>query len=269
MTAKVKQASPAPSIPAPVVLFGIDSRGKPKGARFGKEHASLAIKAASQLDLKVLASDDPKISEIAAQLPIGRVHGNGRTFVPFIRQDLYEKLVAAAPNGNAQPVSPPSGSSGMPGPTSGGSPPNLPRNWQEIGLGDLVVANQSPEDGSYEAIVRSRSRTTCSRCAGAITQKSDRSCAIGCGLGCSFQNSNRQQKLENQPSPPLRQNLTNPAWQNRLPTVTACPRAGTTSMPDISYWPKTTVHGGHGGKPFRLRRPATSSSCAGVTNPAA
>ena len=30
---------------------------------------------------------------------------------------------------------------------------HLPRNWQEIGLGDLVVAQQSREDGWYEAIV--------------------------------------------------------------------------------------------------------------------
>ena len=43
--------------PSPVVLFGIDSRGKPKAARFGKEHASLAMKAATQLQLNVLASN--------------------------------------------------------------------------------------------------------------------------------------------------------------------------------------------------------------------
>ena len=35
----------------------------------------------------------------------------------------------------------------------GGSAPNLPRNWQEIGVGDLVVAQESLEDGWYEAIV--------------------------------------------------------------------------------------------------------------------
>jgi hypothetical protein len=35
--------------PSPLVLFGIDSRGKPKAARFRKEHASLALKAAGQL----------------------------------------------------------------------------------------------------------------------------------------------------------------------------------------------------------------------------
>ena len=112
MTAKANHATPATSCPAPVVLFGIDSHGKPKGARFGKDHADLAIKAASQLQLRVLASNDQKVAELATQLPVGRIHATGRTFVPFIRRDLYDKLVAAAPNGNAHPASPPaSGSS--------------------------------------------------------------------------------------------------------------------------------------------------------------
>ena len=96
MTAKANHSTPCP---APLVLFGIDSRGKPKAARFGKEHADLAIKAASQLQLQVLAGNDPNVAEIAARLPVGRVHATGRTFVPFIRRDLYDELVAAA-NGN-------------------------------------------------------------------------------------------------------------------------------------------------------------------------
>jgi hypothetical protein len=75
--------------------------------------------------------------------------------VPFVRRDLYDKLLAAAGTGNgsspvrltgshaggAATASPPSGT------------PNLPRNWREIGLGDLVVAQESLEDGWYEAIV--------------------------------------------------------------------------------------------------------------------
>ncbi|HLZ02658.1 MAG TPA: hypothetical protein VKR55_10970, partial [Bradyrhizobium sp.] len=62
-------------------------------------------------------------------------------------------LVAAAANGNTHPTSPPNGSSGASGSTPGGSAPRLPRNWQEIGLGDLVVANQDRWEGWYEAIV--------------------------------------------------------------------------------------------------------------------
>jgi hypothetical protein len=154
MTARAKESTPATTSPAPVVLFGIDSRGKPKGARFGKDHATLAMKAASQLQLRVLEGNDPKVAEIVARLPVGRVHATGRTFVPFIRRDLYDKLVAAAPNGNSHPTAPPaSGSSGAPGSTSSGSPPNLPRNWQEIGIGDLVIAQDDPDEGWYEAIV--------------------------------------------------------------------------------------------------------------------
>jgi hypothetical protein len=155
MTAKANHSTSAKCSPSPLVLFGIDSRGKPKGARFGREHASLAIRAATQLQLNVLASTDPSVAEIAAQLPVGRVHATGRTFVPFIRRDLYDRLVAAAPNGNLhQPPTPPaSGASGGAASRPPGSSPNLPRNWHEVGLGDLVVAQESLEDGWYEAIV--------------------------------------------------------------------------------------------------------------------
>src|ERR1700722_12965200 len=74
MIAQAKDPTLAMLCPSPLVLFGIDNRGKPKGARFGKEHASLAMKAATQLQLRVLASNDPRVAEIAARLPVGRVH---------------------------------------------------------------------------------------------------------------------------------------------------------------------------------------------------
>jgi hypothetical protein len=153
MTTRAKDPTVAIRCPSPVVLFGIDSRGKPKAARFRKEHASLAMKAATQLQLNVLTSSDPKVAEIAARLPVGRVHATGRMFVPFIRHDLYDKLVAAAADGNGHPTSPPNGSSGASASQPGGSAPHLPRNWREIGIGDLVVTHEGPEEGWYEAIV--------------------------------------------------------------------------------------------------------------------
>jgi hypothetical protein len=150
----VKEPTVAIRCPSPLVLFGIDSRGgKPKAARFRKEHAGLAIKAAEQLQLNVLASSDPKVAEIAAQLPVGRVHATGRMFVPFVRHDLYDQLLAAAGNGNTASASAPNGPSGASGSTPGGSAPHLPHDWQSIGIGDLVVAQQGVEDGWYEAIV--------------------------------------------------------------------------------------------------------------------
>ena len=153
MTGKETDSTVAMRCPAPLILYGIDNRGKAKAARFRKEHAGLAIKAATQLQLNVLASKDPKVAEIAARLPVGRVHATGRMFVPFVRHDLYDKLLAAAATGNPDPSSPPNGSSGTSGSMPGGSAPHLPPNWQSIGIGDLVVASQSHDDGWYEAIV--------------------------------------------------------------------------------------------------------------------
>jgi len=65
---------------SPLVLFGIDSRGKPRRPA-SEEHAGLAVKAASQLALQVLAGTTPARRD-AARLPVGRVHATGRTFVP-------------------------------------------------------------------------------------------------------------------------------------------------------------------------------------------
>ena len=153
MSEKAIQSRSTIACPTPLVLFGIDSRGKPKAARFGKQHAGLALKAATQLQLQVLEGNDPKIADLAARLPVGRVHATGRTFVPFIRRDLYDQLVAAAGNGSAHPEAPSNGSSSASGSTPGGSAPHLPKDWQGIGLGDLVIANDGREEGWYEAIV--------------------------------------------------------------------------------------------------------------------
>jgi Agenet domain len=135
----------------------LNLRVKPKAARFGTKHAGLATKAASQLQLRVLLGNDPKVAALVARLPVGRVHATGRMFVPFVRRDLYDKLLAAAPAAGSQQqgAPPPSGSSGRAG--SGGkpagSPPNLPRTWEEIGIGDIVVAFEDADEGWYEAIV--------------------------------------------------------------------------------------------------------------------
>ena len=80
MTTKANHSTQLRSCPSPLVLFGIDSRGKPKAARFGREHATLAIRAATQLQLNVLATTDPKVAEIAA-----RDDEDGRTSVIITR----------------------------------------------------------------------------------------------------------------------------------------------------------------------------------------
>src|ERR1700704_7078995 len=97
MTQKTTQRQTSSSSSAvPVVFFGLDDHGKPKAARFPEKQADLATKAAGLLKLQVLPIIGASVSDLAGRVPAGRIHANGRGFVPYIRRDLYAKLVAAA-----------------------------------------------------------------------------------------------------------------------------------------------------------------------------
>jgi hypothetical protein len=65
-----------------VVLFGLDETGKPRAARFGREHADLAAKAAGLMNLTICYVNSPELATIAQQLSAGRIHANGRGLVP-------------------------------------------------------------------------------------------------------------------------------------------------------------------------------------------
>jgi hypothetical protein len=260
MTAKANHSIQLRSCPSPLVLFGIDSRGKPKGARFGREHASLAIKAATQLQLNVLASNDPRVAEIVARLPVGRVHATGRTFVPFIRRDLYDQLVAAAPNGNLrQPLTPPP--SGATGGAAGRG--RLGRRLTCRGLGTRSgSATLSSPKKKIQRMVGTRPsssklRTTCSRCAGATTRGFVGLRAIGCGSACSI----RDHRLANKQS----RNPQNTKAQPPRSSSPVCPPIGKTSTSTSSSSPKMMARSGRGGRQHRSRRLVTLSNCGGAT----
>jgi hypothetical protein len=146
----------------PVVLFGIDETGKPRAAKFSDKLADLAVKAAGQLDLKVLTINNQRLADLAAQLPEGRIHATGRGFIPFIRKGLFEKLIEAAGTGTAVGSSGGgNGTSGANGPgtpgTPSGQPPRLfPLNWDDISPGQVVLALEDPGEGWYEANVIDR-----------------------------------------------------------------------------------------------------------------
>ena len=261
MTTKTKDPTVARRCPSPLVLFGIDSRGKPKAAQFGKERASLAMKAATQLQLNVLASSNPKSAEIAARLPVGRVHATGRMFVPFIRHDLYDKLVHHGER--KHPFGEPTERvlrGVLVQPRRVGA--HLPRNWREIGVGDLVVANQDRDEGWYEAIVDEQSgdmftlrwrdyprerRTVHHRLRLGLVYPGPRPTAENGKSTKASGQTKRDKPFAVDPAPTIR-----------------CPRTGTRLTSTTSCWPKTTANGGRGGKPSRSRRPVTCSSCAGA-----
>jgi hypothetical protein len=151
-----------------VVLFGLDETGKPRAARFSGEHTDLAAKAAGLMNLTICYVNSSELATIAQQLPAGRIHANGRGLVPNVRRDLYDKLVAAS--GAATKTDSENQGTGKPAdiPTETRAPnsdpatpaPSVaqgyPRDWDDISVGHLVIAQTNAEDGWWEAIVTDR-----------------------------------------------------------------------------------------------------------------
>jgi hypothetical protein len=149
-----------------VVLFGLDETGKPRAARFSGEHTDLAAKAAGLMNLTICHANSAELATIAQQLPAGRIHANGRGLVPNVRRDLYDKLIEAS--GPARKTNSDNQGAGRPadGPTEISAPnsldptspaPNIaqgyPRDWDDISVGHLVIAQANAEEGWWEAIV--------------------------------------------------------------------------------------------------------------------
>src|SRR4051794_10142218 len=93
---KPKKSSHRPSSGPTVVLFGLDQAGKPRAASFAASDASLAIKAAAKLKLHVLKARETAQIALAAQLPKGDVHANGKGLVRPVRKSQFGRLCAAA-----------------------------------------------------------------------------------------------------------------------------------------------------------------------------
>ncbi len=155
-----------------VVVFGLDQHGRPKAARFAEKFAGRAAKAAAQMHLGIVAVGSEDVEAVAARLPVGRIYANGRGFVPYVRRDLYDKLVmvAAGPGSSSPKAAARPGSNGHPAATTSPKGPmneagssgnsagsgGLPGNWDEIAPGHLVIAQESLQDGWWEAIVVER-----------------------------------------------------------------------------------------------------------------
>jgi len=136
----------------PLIVLGFDDQQKPRGARFVDAKPDLVTKVADLLGFKVYEASSEDVAEIAKKLPLGRLYANGRGFVPNVRQSLYSDLVvvlgqepdaALSRNGNGLPAA-----------------LGLPRSWDEIGPGHLVIAQEALQYGWGEAIVLDRQGDT-------------------------------------------------------------------------------------------------------------
>ena len=92
--------------------------------------------------------------DLAGRLTVGRIHANGRGFIPYIRRDLYAKIVAAA--GGVSPGDQALAQAAAAGRSSDSASPSsgeLPPSWDAIAAGHVVIAQDEPTEGWYEAVV--------------------------------------------------------------------------------------------------------------------
>jgi len=131
--AKTNQTEPKP--PPAIIVFGADEADKPRAATFTGEEVEAATKAAELMKLRVLKVAGPKLTELATHLERGRIYASGHGFVPPVRMNVHQRLCELA---DPKPA------------------PSLPRSWDEIEIGHLVLATEAPGEGYWEAIVLGR-----------------------------------------------------------------------------------------------------------------
>jgi hypothetical protein len=146
-----RSAAPADNgAAATLIVLGYDDQQKPRGARFVAAKPDLVTKAADLMDLKVYQATSEDVADIAKKLPVGRLYANGRGFVPNIRQDLYSDLVVQLAGEPQAALNPENDKDSLP------AARGLPRTWDEVGPGHLVIAHESLDYGWWEAIVLER-----------------------------------------------------------------------------------------------------------------
>jgi hypothetical protein len=134
------------------VLFGTDEHGKPRAAYFEGANPELITKAATAMKLQLLRPATASQIELAKKLPVGRIHANGTGFVPPIRGDLYSELKLAAEPAQASGTA---ASTDAPSPAAAPAAPahGLPKDWDNIEVGHLVIAQENMAEGWWEAVV--------------------------------------------------------------------------------------------------------------------
>jgi hypothetical protein len=150
-TSATKASAPLADNDIGLLVLGFDEQQKPCGARFVDAKPDLVAKAAQVMGLKVYKPTSPAAAELAKKLPVGQLYATGRAFVPHVRQSLYsDVIVALAAEPQQAAVGPDDDKASTP------VARGLPRTWDEIAPGHLVIAQESLDYGWWEAIVLDR-----------------------------------------------------------------------------------------------------------------
>jgi hypothetical protein len=147
-TSPKANAGAAAASAVPLIVIGYDEDQKPRGAQFTASNANLVKKAAELMDLRVYEASNEELAALTKKLPIGRLYSNGKGFVPNVKQSLYSQVVVALAVEPQAAI----GKDQDDLPVATG----LPKSWEEIAPGHLVIAQEALEYGWWEAVVLER-----------------------------------------------------------------------------------------------------------------
>ncbi|MHC1999208.1 hypothetical protein ACYQR9_02040 [Methylobacterium sp. CM6241] len=158
-------ATTTTTVPPGLILFGRDERHRPHASRFAAGEKAEAERAAGLMGMHVLEISNDTHHSLAVGLPQGRLFESGKAFVPFVKAEVFDRLVAAAGLPDiAAPVmasakaagAPPASGGGASGDAGAGGPGGrfkAPADWPGIERGCLVLACAGPQEGWFEAII--------------------------------------------------------------------------------------------------------------------
>ncbi len=154
-TASAKTMTKSPTAPAPepktFVAFGGDEHGKPRAARFTDVPLPVLAKAADAMNLRVYEVKGGDLAVFAKRLPAGHLYSSGGASVPYIRGELYSEIVSATvgePKWDKATLE-----QNLPKPLVASE---LPRSWDDLAPGHVVVVQETLESGWWEALVIER-----------------------------------------------------------------------------------------------------------------
>ena len=161
-TPDLKPATDMPSI----IILGRDDAAKAHASYFTADQTLQARAAAAAMGMMVLPVITDEQRDLASRLPAGKLFSSGRAFVPFVKGSLYDQLISHVPLKEqvrplrlVKPDEPAGGAEGGAGeskaPAAASAPLTMPADWSGIVVGSVVLANESPDEGWWAAVVTS------------------------------------------------------------------------------------------------------------------
>jgi hypothetical protein len=172
MTKKSDKASLSNNSPQ-LFVYGLDEAAKPKGARFSISEMETVGPVIAAQKLQFFEGHTEELANLGMKLAVGRIYARGKSFIPNIKRDLYDQIQTEVVRSQkefersraeqvAASLAAREGDSGSVEATTDFPailpplPSGLPQNWESIAVGNMVLADEGPGEGWWQAIVIAR-----------------------------------------------------------------------------------------------------------------